>query len=178
MVTHPQGTVASVQTALAGMARPFALGGVLPRNDVHLQLRVGKGQTMDVGPMSGVDLPTILQHCTIAPFGMGACDVVDTTVRCAWETAQLDPVIPESLATQLQESLDTLAPPGKTLRAKLYKLHVYTEGGFFLEHADTLHGPNHMATLIVCLPVAHEGGELIVRNGGQSHVFGFAGPIS
>jgi hypothetical protein len=52
-------------------------------------------------------------------------------------------------------------------------MHIYKEGGFFLSHRDTLHDKAHMATLVVCLPMNHTGGELVVRNDGQSHTFTF-----
>lgn len=49
----------------------------------------------------------------------------------------------------------------------LYKVHIYEKGGKFSPHVDTLHSDNHVATLVVSLPVAFEGGELVVKQ--QDH---------
>jgi len=61
-------------------------------------------------------------------------------------------------ATNISENL------GLKFRATLYKMHIYQPGGHFEEHADTLHGPDHMATLVIGLPVKHKGGALVVKS--------------
>ena len=50
------------------------------------------------------------------------------------------------------------------LTAELDKLNVYTERGFFKEHKDTPRANNFIGTLVLVLPSAFEGGELIVQN--------------
>jgi hypothetical protein len=60
-----------------------------------------------------------------------------------------------------------MAPMGHKLDAKLYKLAIYETDGFFAEHFDTLHGENHLGTLVVCLPVPHEGGAFILSDDGN-----------
>lgn len=57
----------------------------------------------------------------------------------------------------------------------LHKLNMYQTGGHFQRHVDT---PTHdaslyLGTVIVCLPAAHEGGDLIVRHHGKQHTFKF-----
>jgi len=44
---------------------------------------------------------------------------------------------------------------------------VYDEGGFFKAHRDTEKAGGMFATLIVVLPSAHRGGELIIRHAGR-----------
>ena len=61
-----------------------------------------------------------------------------------------------------------LGIPCDRLEAQLYKLLIYERGGFFA-HAprDTEKAPGMVATLTVSLPVAGEGGELIVSHLGS-----------
>ncbi len=44
---------------------------------------------------------------------------------------------------------------------------VYDSGGFFLAHRDTEKSDGMFGTLLVVLPSAHRGGELIIRHGGR-----------
>lgn len=53
---------------------------------------------------------------------------------------------------------------GVGVAAELYKLLVYDEGSFFLEHRDTEKSPGMFGTLIVALPSLHTGGELVIRH--------------
>ena len=56
---------------------------------------------------------------------------------------------------------------GAGVEAELYKLLVYDEGSFFLEHRDTEKSPGMFGTLIVALPSLHAGGELVIRHRGR-----------
>jgi len=104
----------------------------------------------------------------VPPYGRGADTLVDTTVRRTWQIgadrvhikgrhwqAMLDGVV-ELAATGLGA--------GTGVEAELYKLLVYDEGSFFLEHRDTEKSPGMFATLIVALPSLHTGGELVIRH--------------
>lgn len=48
------------------------------------------------------------------------------------------------------------------LKAKIYKLLVYKQGGHFLKHQDTEKEKRMFGTLVVQLPSLHTGGELVV----------------
>jgi hypothetical protein len=48
----------------------------------------------------------------------------------------------------------------RQIRAELYKLNVYREGGFFKAHKDTPRASNMIGSLVVALPAAHQGGAL------------------
>jgi predicted 2-oxoglutarate/Fe(II)-dependent dioxygenase YbiX len=56
---------------------------------------------------------------------------------------------------------------GEPITAELYKLLIYDKGGFFVSHRDTEKAPSMFATLVLVLPSASKGGELIVRHGGR-----------
>lgn len=103
-----------------------------------------------------------------APYGRGVDTLVDTAVRRTWQigadrvhikgrhwNAMLEGVV-EQAATGLGA--------GVGVGAELYKLLVYDEGSFFLEHRDTEKSPGMFATLIVALPSLHTGGELVIRH--------------
>src|SRR5439155_22973805 len=51
--------------------------------------------------------------------------------------------------------------------AKLYKLLIYDQGSFFLAHRDTEKVAGMFGTLIIILPSAHHGGELVIRHAGR-----------
>ena len=49
--------------------------------------------------------------------------------------------------------------------AELYKLNVYSApGGLFKAHVDTPRSTSQFGSLVVCLPVEYEGGQLVVRH--------------
>ena len=114
-------------------------------------------------------LEALADQAEQAPFGRGTETVLDRTVR---DTLQIGP---EKLTVGGKAWSDTLAgivaaategigcPPG-SLAADLYKLLLYKRGGFFAPHRDTEKSDGMVATLVVSLPVAGEGGTLIVRH--------------
>lgn len=66
---------------------------------------------------------------------------------------------------------DTLAIPPVAkphVRAELYKMLLYEEGAHFQPHKDMEKAPRMFATLAICLPTEHEGGDLVLKHGGQS----------
>ena len=50
------------------------------------------------------------------------------------------------------------------MAAEFYKLLIYDAGSFFVDHRDTEKVPGMFATLVIALPSAHSGGELVVRH--------------
>ncbi|KAH9808831.1 hypothetical protein Tdes44962_MAKER06250 [Teratosphaeria destructans] len=57
------------------------------------------------------------------------------------------------------------------IRAELYKLNVYSgPSGKFKAHVDTPRSETQIGSLVVCLPVAFEGGALAVRHQGREIV--------
>ncbi|KAI0799030.1 hypothetical protein GGR55DRAFT_702285 [Xylaria sp. FL0064] len=63
------------------------------------------------------------------------------------------------------------------VRAELYKLNVYSSpSGQFHAHVDTPRSVDQFGSLVVCLPVAHTGGQLKVQHLGKDVVFDWSTP--
>jgi hypothetical protein len=143
-----------VRQVLNQVQGPFAGSGTYPeyswgRDELSgHHLQVGK---VDCGSLTNLNVDLLAAHTTPAPFGKGSETVYDEKVRKAREIPgdQFDPETP-----------------------------MYEEGGHFDAHADTLHGDNHLATLVVVLPVAHEGGALEVKVGNDCKTFDLSTPFS
>ncbi|KAK2013035.1 hypothetical protein LZ32DRAFT_604813 [Colletotrichum eremochloae] len=125
-------------------------------------------------------LDRLLQHSQPATFGRDGKDVYDESYRKA---LQMDPTafcttfdpysvgIIDAVAQVLLPSVsDSITHRG--VRAELYKLNIYSgPSGRFKPHVDTPRSASHFGSLVVCLPVAHEGGQLQVRHKGQEMTF-------
>jgi len=109
-----------------------------------------------------------------AKFGRGERTLTDTSVRDTWEITPdlvtLDgPVWEATLGAVLGGVRDELGlPPTTRLRAELHAMLVYGKGQFFLPHQDSEKDDAMVGTLVVSLPSAHTGGELVVEHGGES----------
>ena len=122
-------------------------------------------------PVPEAQVRALIAAAERAPYGKGADTLVDTSVR---DCRQIGPerlrlaggAWPETFAKILDAAAKGLGCPADRLDAQLYKLLVYERGGFFSAHRDTEKAHGMIATLSVSLPVAGEGGALIVRNGG------------
>jgi len=103
-----------------------------------------------------------------APYGRGEETLVDTRVRRTWQI-DVDKLHIEgrSWARTLDDIVARCAAGlGVTdpVSAELYKLLLYDEGSFFVDHRDTEKAPGMFATLVVVLPSIGTGGELVVRH--------------
>lgn len=154
----------------------FSVSGTLPA--------IPPGLT--VQGLGTVALPILTQQAEAlialseqAPFGRGEATIVDRSVRNVWQiSAQNFALTNPQWAAALQKSIEQI---GKTLglydseiTIEPYKLLIYGKGSFFTTHRDTEKIPNMFATLVINLPSAHEGGELIISHGGQSQRYSFA----
>lgn len=133
-------------------------------------------------PGAGDDsnLERLVQHCQPATFGRGGKDVYDESYRRA---GKMDPTafcttfdpyssgIIDTVAQVLLPSVyDSVTHRG--VRAELYKLNVYSgPSGKFKPHVDTPRSRGQFGSLVVCLPVEHEGGQLKVRHRGEETTF-------
>jgi hypothetical protein len=108
-----------------------------------------------------------------AKFGRGEQTLADTSVRDTWEiTPDLitlgGPTWEATLGAVLDGVRDELGLPSATkLRAGLHAMLVYGKGQFFLPHQDSEKDDAMVGTLVVSLPSAHTGGELVVEHGGE-----------
>ncbi len=106
-----------------------------------------------------------------APFGRGQDTLVDPAVRRCWQVGPSQVRIggrhwARTLDGIVARAADGLGVTGP-VAAEFYKLLLYGEGGFFVGHRDTEKAPGMFATLVVTLPSAHEGGDLLVRHAGE-----------
>ncbi|KAK4463495.1 hypothetical protein QBC42DRAFT_337508 [Cladorrhinum samala] len=110
-----------------------------------------------------------------APYGKGSETIVDTSVRNTWEMdasefSFQDPKwseFVESLCRTVAEDLGIHTP----IRAELYKMLIYEKGAMFKAHTDTEKIPGMFGTLVICLPSAHEGGDVVAKHLGETKTF-------
>jgi len=97
--------------------------------------------------------------------GQGPLTKVAPDVRDAWETREVDGLDDPGWTTALQEVLDEAARLlrfGGPVAARFDKLVLYGPDGHFVAHSDTLRSPDHVATLVVRLRSADQGGRMWV----------------
>src|SRR5215471_12364361 len=150
--------------SLRSVERPgdFCVGGireiVMPTIDVD-----GGGRI--AFPILPVQAERLVAIAAAAPYGRGEETVVDRGVRRTWQIDSAKIRIggrhwDKTLSDLLAGVADGLGASGP-LAADFYKLLIYDVGAFFVEHRDTEKAPGMFATLIVVLPSAHEGGQLV-----------------
>ena len=132
-------------------------------------------------PLTAAQVPELKKHCRQAPYGKGEETIVDTRVRRVWqlEPDQFSLTNPDwqsySSAT-VQTVQRELGLEQQKLESHLYNLLLYEPGGFVLPHRDGEKLDRMVATLVVVLPSAFQGGELVVRHEGQEQVIDFGTP--
>ena len=126
-------------------------------------------------PLSEAEVRRIINSSRQAPFGKGTETVVDTTVRNTWEVdaSKINLSHPTWHAKQheiLQKTCETLGVVrgSENVHAQLYKLLIYEEGAMFKPHKDTEKASRMFGTMVICLPSAHEGGDLVVTFNGDT----------
>lgn len=110
-----------------------------------------------------------------APYGRGQETLYDDAVRNCW---QLDPdciriegrTWRQTFEQILEETAGGLGFAADAIAAELYKVLIYEPGGFFAPHRDTEKRDRMVATLVVTLPTAGSGGDLVVRHRGREQV--------
>ena len=126
-------------------------------------------------PVPEEQIRALVAEAESAPYGRGVETVVDPEVRNSFQIApgrvrisspRWEAVFGEVLAGTTK----ALGCAEGSLSAELYKLLVYEPGGFFLPHRDTEKAPGMVATLVIALPTAGTGGELVVRHLGREVV--------
>ena len=125
-------------------------------------------------PLLPVQAEQLVGIADAAPYGRGAETVIDRDVRRTWQINSAKVRIcgrhwEETLAGIVTDTARGLGVSGP-VAADFYKLLVYDAGSFFVDHRDTEKLPGMFATLVIALPSAHSGGELVVRHLGQEAV--------
>lgn len=154
----------------------FSVGGTLPSIPPGLKV---KGVGHIALPFLEQQAKALIEFSQQSPFGQGEETVYDTNVRNSWQIAAEDfeltnPQWEEAFQETVDQIGRQLGLDDCEIEFEQYKLLIYEKGGFFTAHRDTEKTPNMFATLVVNLPSEHEGGELIVSHGGQSHTYSFA----
>jgi 2OG-Fe(II) oxygenase superfamily len=112
-----------------------------------------------------------------AMFGRGEETLTDTKVRDTWEITPDQvrlggPGWTALMDSALEHFRDELGlPPVTRLRAEPHSMLVYGKGQFFLPHQDSEKDNAMVGTLVVSLPSAHTGGELVVGHAGESKAY-------
>lgn len=125
-------------------------------------------------PLQPQDAQRLISKARQAPYGKVTETFVDTSVRNTWE---LDATLPDlsdpwrttvsGLAIWADKQLGITGP----VTAELYKMLLYEKGALFKPHTDTEKIPGMFGTMVVCLPSAHEGGDLVLRHGDITKTF-------
>ena len=104
-----------------------------------------------------------------ARFGRGEDTLTDPEVRDTWEIpaglvrATWDPAVLRDVLAAVKEELGL--PNAAELAVDLHSLLVYEPDQFFLRHQDTEKTDEMIGTLVVTLPSAYAGGELMIGKG-------------
>ena len=126
-------------------------------------------------PIPPAQVQALIAGADRAPYGRGEETVVDRSVRDCWQIAPGELTIggrtwAETFRDILGRTADGLGCPKDAVTAALYKLLIYEPGGFFAPHRDTEKADGMVATLVISLPVAGTGGDLIIRHQGRETV--------
>jgi hypothetical protein len=104
-----------------------------------------------------------------APYGRGSETIVDLEVRRVWQLNPEQFEIAQQTWTPILDRILQLLKHGleieSSIEASLYKLLVYEPGGFFAPHKDSEKVDRMFATLVICLPSKHTGGQLRLEAG-------------
>ena len=76
----------------------------------------------------------------------------------------VDDLLPDNVLAKITTEL---VPDSKGIRAVLHKLNFYGPGGHFARHRDTPRAESQFGSLVVSLPAAFEGGQLLVSHEGD-----------
>lgn len=123
-------------------------------------------------PLLPQQISALVQAAEQAPYGKGEETLVDTRVRKTWQIAP-DKIRISGKQWQLMldsivaQAVDGLGVTGE-VHVELYKMLVYDEGSFFINHRDTEKAAGMFATLILALPASYTGGALRIEHAGQS----------
>ncbi len=158
-------------SALSALRRPGAYFAYGEEEVPMPNLRFGDAAPISF-PVPDTQLHNLLSFADKAPFGRGTETILDESVRKVWQ------IPPERFHLSgkgwnafLERGLDTirdaLGCQGTEIRAELYKLLIYSEGGHFAAHRDTEKAEGMFGTWVISLPCVHTGGNLLVRHAGE-----------
>ena len=160
--------LSALEEAIQAVDRPsdFCAHG---RLTAQLPLLEVKGVGAISFPVPAAQVRELLRVADRAPYGRGAETVLDRSVRDSWQIDAANFTLggrgwESTFGEILDRVSDGLGCPRDRLEAKPYKLLIYEPGGFFAEHRDTEKAAGMVGTLVLSLPAAGSGGELVVRH--------------
>ena len=120
-------------------------------------------------PVTEEQARSLIDAAERAPYGRGELTLVDSSVRACWQIDAAKVKVTggawdDTLAQVVARASTGLGCPPERTAAHPYKLLVYEPGGFFAPHRDTEKVDGMVATLVLSLPVAGTGGELVIRH--------------
>ncbi|KAA1116045.1 hypothetical protein PGTUg99_033579 [Puccinia graminis f. sp. tritici] len=125
-------------------------------------------------PLDEGQIRRLIQKSHQAPYGRRSETLVDLSVRNTWEINgdQLLFLNPswQSYLLDLSKTVANRLGINAPIRVELYKMLIYERGAMFKPHTDTEKTPGMFGTLIICLPSAHTGGEVVARHNGESMI--------
>ncbi|GAM24047.1 hypothetical protein SAMD00019534_072220 [Acytostelium subglobosum LB1] len=143
------------------------------------ELPMPRIEVKDVGllsyPVPPVQIQSMIERATRAPYGKGTETITDLNVRRVWQIQNTDINITgkpfQTFFTSITNSIkESMGLTNDTVTAELYKLLVYDKGSFFLPHRDSEKADNMFGTLVLSLPCPHRGGDLVVNHSGRDEV--------
>ena len=155
---------------LRSVERPgeFCVGG---QREIFMPAIDVEGVDRLAFPLPAVQAERLIAVGEAAPHGRGEETVLDLDVRRTWQidsgTVRIGGRRWETTLAELVSDAARGLGVEEPVAADFYKLLVYDAGGFFLDHRDTEKTPGMFATLVIVLPSAHRGGELVVRHLGR-----------
>ncbi|MCA9175864.1 MAG: 2OG-Fe(II) oxygenase [Planctomycetales bacterium] len=152
----------------------FCTAGVLDLSETAFDIQ-GMGAVKL--PLRPKDVRELLGAAERAPYGKGTQTLVDTSVRDSLEVDGGRITLPQSWTDAIHSAAAaaaaSLGMPAHRIQATLYKLLIYPKGGFFLPHRDSEKRKNMVGSMVVMLPSAFGGGELVVEHNDSSECFQF-----
>lgn len=160
--------LSALEAAIQAVDRPgdFCVQGRLA---AHLPRLEVEGVGTISFPVPAEQVRELLRIADPAPYGRGAETVLDRSVRDSWQIDAANFTLggrgwKSTFGEILDRVSEGLGCPRDRLEAKPYKLLIYEPGGFFAEHRDTEKAAGMVGTLVLSLPAAGSGGELVVRH--------------
>ncbi len=163
--------LASFEAALGGRERGGSVAAA-GRVQVPRPTRATAAPGVLSLPLRPDQLSALVASASRAPYGRGDATLHDDTVRRTWQLAPeavevLHPAWTETSLPAITSAAARALGVDGAVTANPYKLLVYEPGDFFVAHRDTEKEPGMFATLVVALPSAHTGGELVIEHEGE-----------
>jgi 2OG-Fe(II) oxygenase superfamily len=158
------------------------LGAKTPSAMSSVQLKAGTSDLrLEVDGIGRIQLPIPAEQarrlCELgrpARFGRGEETLTDPKVRDTWEIPKglVRAEWSNALGAVLDAVRDELGLPSHCeLTADLHSMLVYEPGQFFVAHQDSEKDDTMIGSLVVTLPSAHTGGELVIEHGGDATTY-------